>query len=65
MAGIRSGGFNRAITLSLGVAELTADMVTCDALLKAADLAVYEAKSGGRNRVCIASEEPQSQAKSA
>lgn len=61
---IREGGFNRAVTMSLGVAELTPDMDSCDALLKAADLAVYEAKSGGRNRVCIA-EEQQNQAKSA
>ena len=61
---IKEGTYNRAVTLSLGVAELTPDMDSPDALLKAADLAVYEAKSGGRNRVCIASD-PHNQAKSA
>ncbi len=58
---IKDGGFNRAVTVSLGVAELTPGMDSIDALLKAADLAVYEAKEGGRNRVCIF-EEPKQQA---
>lgn len=50
---VKDGGFNRAVTVSLGVAELSPDMDSVDALLKAADLAVYEAKDSGRNRVCI------------
>ena len=50
---IKDSGFNRAVTVSLGVAELTPGMDGVDALLKAADLAVYEAKESGRNRVCI------------
>ena len=51
---IRAGTFERAITLSLGVAELTADMKSPDDLLKAADKAVYAAKHAGRNRTHVA-----------
>jgi diguanylate cyclase (GGDEF)-like protein len=41
------------ITISLGVAELAGSM-DADALLKAADTAVYRAKLGGRNRSEVA-----------
>jgi diguanylate cyclase (GGDEF)-like protein len=61
---IRDGGFNRAVTVSLGVAELSPSMDGIDALLKAADLAVYEAKESGRNCVRIF-QGPEAQAKSA
>jgi diguanylate cyclase (GGDEF)-like protein len=40
-----------AITLTLGVAELTADMGGGEALIETADAALYLAKEGGRNRV--------------
>jgi diguanylate cyclase (GGDEF)-like protein len=40
-----------AITLTLGVAELTADMGDGEALIETADTALYLAKEGGRNRV--------------
>ncbi len=43
-----------SVTISLGVAELQPGDVDVDALLHRADLALYEAKRSGRNRVCIA-----------
>jgi diguanylate cyclase (GGDEF)-like protein len=39
------------ITLSLGAAEFGSDGRTPDELLQAADLRLYRAKEGGRNRV--------------
>ena len=38
-------------TISVGVAEATASMSGVDALLRSADLALYQAKANGRNRV--------------
>jgi diguanylate cyclase (GGDEF)-like protein len=40
-----------SVTVSLGVAESTADTQDLAALLKRADAALYEAKQTGRNRV--------------
>lgn len=40
-------------TASIGVAELSADMNSAQALLKVADKALYAAKNGGRNRVSV------------
>jgi len=51
---IVSGTFHGPVTISLGVAERTDEMAGIDDLLAAADRAVYEAKSQGRNRVCSA-----------
>jgi diguanylate cyclase (GGDEF)-like protein len=45
--------FQKSVTLSMGVAERTADMKDPSELLKAADEAVYRAKQGGRNQVCV------------
>jgi diguanylate cyclase (GGDEF)-like protein len=43
-------------TISVGVAEATASMSGVDALLRSADLALYQAKAAGRNRVVLWSE---------
>jgi len=48
---VKAPGFTGSVTVSLGVAERTEDMQGIDALLKAADDAVYAAKSAGRNQV--------------
>ncbi|TIW41476.1 MAG: diguanylate cyclase, partial [Mesorhizobium sp.] len=39
------------VTVSVGVSSLLKGADTVAALMKRADLALYEAKSGGRNRV--------------
>ena len=44
------------ITISVGVAEASASMSGVDALLRSADLALYQAKDEGRNRVILWSE---------
>jgi len=41
------------VTISIGVAALDAEMIGPDAMIKAADQAVYAAKQSGRNRTCI------------
>jgi len=51
---IEHAGYEGTVTLSLGVAERTPDMVGFDDLIKAADEALYAAKEQGRNRVVIA-----------
>jgi diguanylate cyclase (GGDEF)-like protein len=40
-------------TVSIGVAQLASGQAGLDALLQQADHALYEAKRGGRNRVCL------------
>jgi diguanylate cyclase (GGDEF)-like protein len=50
---IRGVDFEHGVTVSLGVAERTPEMEAVDDLLKASDVAVYDAKHAGRNRVCI------------
>ncbi len=39
------------VTVSVGVSSLKRGADTVEALMKRADVALYEAKSGGRNRV--------------
>ncbi len=51
---IRYNDFERSVTCSFGVAQRSANMSSIDELLKAADVAVYRAKNGGRNQVCAA-----------
>lgn len=41
------------ITISLGIAELSEDMSTEQQFIQAADKALYESKSNGRNRVTV------------
>jgi two-component system, cell cycle response regulator len=41
------------ITISIGVAEFPSDSMSPTSLIEAADIALYEAKQTGRNRVCI------------
>ncbi len=53
---VQSGGFDRNVTVSLGVAERKPGVDKYDALFKAADEAVYVAKHNGRNQVCCAGE---------
>lgn len=57
-------GFDRNVTISMGVASTESGTKTVDELIKAADLRVYAAKARGRNQVC-ADDPPQSAAKSA
>jgi diguanylate cyclase (GGDEF)-like protein len=40
------------ITVSIGAATFVSGELTTDGLFKAADVAMYKAKIGGRNRVC-------------
>jgi diguanylate cyclase (GGDEF)-like protein len=48
------GELLRAITTSIGVAGFPEHGQTVAALLRAADVALYEAKHAGRNRVVVA-----------
>ena len=52
-AGIKTNAGTISLTVSVGVAPCTGQSVV-DALLTAADAALYEAKAGGRNRVAYA-----------
>ena len=50
---LHEGTFRRNVTASFGVSSLCASVMTVDDLLMAADKYLYEAKSGGRNRVIV------------
>jgi diguanylate cyclase (GGDEF)-like protein len=47
-----NGGKTAGITVSIGVATYPQQVDSLEALVKAADDALYAAKQGGRNRVC-------------
>lgn len=51
---VASPGYDRAVTVSLGVAGTHSGVESLLALLKAADEAVYQAKNDGRNQVQVA-----------
>jgi diguanylate cyclase (GGDEF)-like protein len=48
------GGAAIRVTVSIGVAHTTPAVATVEALIAAADAALYEAKGGGRNRTVAA-----------
>jgi len=50
-------GEPRPITVSVGVAGVSEDVTSLDALVAAADQALYEAKRAGRNRVRLAGQD--------
>jgi predicted signal transduction protein with EAL and GGDEF domain len=54
LLGIRVQGVERAITVSIGVADLIQHGGDASGLLRQADRALYTAKATGRNRVVIA-----------
>ncbi|HAO74978.1 MAG TPA: GGDEF domain-containing protein, partial [Pseudomonas sp.] len=53
---LRHGDLPVALTISLGVATLGSTCASAEALLAAADAALYAAKHAGRNRVLCAPE---------
>jgi diguanylate cyclase (GGDEF)-like protein len=50
---IHTPAFSGQVTISVGVAQRSAAMTRPDELVKLADLALYDAKAGGRNRVVL------------
>jgi diguanylate cyclase (GGDEF)-like protein len=52
-ARVQIGNVSLQVTISIGVAAMAASMRAPDAMIKAADQAVYAAKQAGRNRTCI------------
>ena len=53
--------FDHAVTVSIGVASRGAGIADEDAMIKAADELLYQAKQTGRNRVCCTSDQPADQ----
>ena len=47
----RAAPLNTSVTVSIGIAGPSATMTTPEEVIKAADIALYEAKESGRNRV--------------
>jgi diguanylate cyclase (GGDEF)-like protein len=50
-------GQKTGVTVSVGVAELIPDFKDAESFINSADKALYQAKSEGRNRVCLAKAE--------
>lgn len=55
---VSSGGQTFPLTASFGVAGTDNSQTTLETLLARADLALYQAKNGGRNRTIVAADEP-------
>jgi diguanylate cyclase (GGDEF)-like protein len=53
-AATSTSGREIRVTISVGVASVAEGLAGIDALFTRADRALYEAKRGGRNRVCVA-----------
>jgi len=51
--GERESQPNQKVTVSIGVATLNRDAHNKERLIRAADSALYAAKLGGRNQVCV------------
>ena len=52
--GFSPGGTPRQVTVSIGIATVSASRATRASLMAAADAALYQAKADGRNRTCVA-----------
>lgn len=52
--GVDVGGEKTHVTVSIGVAELNPSFKDSESFIDFADHALYQAKSEGRNRVCLA-----------
>jgi diguanylate cyclase (GGDEF)-like protein len=48
-----SPNFEHPITVSMGISVLSRASISADTLVEEADMALYEAKQTGRNRVCV------------
>ncbi|HET6496249.1 MAG TPA: GGDEF domain-containing protein [Thermoleophilia bacterium] len=53
IAGLRFAAGEFSVTVSIGIAERDGDLDALEALLRRSDAALYEAKSGGRDRVVV------------
>jgi len=58
---VDAGVGNISVTVSIGLAEVTADDRDVEDTIARADQALYIAKSSGRNRVCVDYPTPRSQ----
>ena len=50
---IAASDLKHPLTLSMGVSTLGGDNLAADVLIQQGDLALYEAKRAGRNRICV------------